>query len=151
MSGPLKLGKVSMSGVSTAMPVLKAGDVVAHLDSWDVRDKKEGKEGQNLVLSWKLDDAWEDINGKKVAAGFPVIANHSMAPSEKNPDWDWRQQVASAIKACQQIEHDKDIPDLDDTVLDACVGKQVILRLKVGKNDMDEARTEIGRYLPIPS
>lgn len=143
---PLSLGSIDMTGVSTAMPIMRVGDYVFIADSYEVVYKKDDTSKKNLKVTFKSEEDIEAQVGPTIKAGFPIAVFFPLQGSEKNPEWDFRSNIGSMLKAFLQIENDSDIPELSDEVMQQVKGKKAVLRIGISTDENDNERNEVKRY-----
>lgn len=122
-----------MEGVTTQLPVVPSGDYVVTVDDFDVKPSNAStpeKVKNLLIAKFKIQQAFTSEQGKDFGPGtYSVLNRFPMYPSDKNPDWDFRQNIGSMVKAALGIEEDSEIPDITGTLLQSLIGKRLVIKI----------------------
>ncbi len=146
MNDPLGLN-IDLNGISTATPVIPAGQQPFNIDTVTVEQSKSDPNKRNLKVKFTLAVDVAAADGGIISAGFPLTKYYPLQQSDNAKAPDFRRDLCVLVDAALKTD-ESTRPNLGQA-LGAIQGQTVMVNLAVEHDDRYGPQNRIGRLTPV--
>jgi|SRR6056300_576034 len=127
--------QIDLNETDTSMPRLIDGKYLCSIDKAEVVASKSVEGNKNLMVIYKLAEDAESTIGSSISPGYQLRRYYALQPSEKNPDWDFKTDIARLIDAAFGTSQGGR-PEFNADTIAGLHGRQVIVTTKLVEGEM---------------